>query len=85
MTDAQGTFGTQVTIPVDTEAGAHRIVVAAANGEAAEIAFTVVASGAATSALANTGVSSFSPVLGAALALLAAGAGALLFRRRQRA
>jgi hypothetical protein len=84
-TDAQGTFGTSVTIPVNTEAGAHRIVVAAANGETAEIAFTVVSAGAGAgaSALANTGVSSLAPMLGGALALLAAGAGALLIRRRQ--
>ncbi|MGO4783828.1 esterase-like activity of phytase family protein [Cryobacterium sp. W22_MBD10_FK3] len=37
------------------------------------------------SALANTGVGSLTPMLGGALALLAAGAGALVIRRRQRA
>jgi LPXTG-motif cell wall-anchored protein len=82
-TDPQGTFDTQVTIPTNTEAGAHRIVVSNASGDVAEIAFTVVASGNATSALANTGVSSLTPMLGGALALLAAGAGALVIRRRQ--
>jgi len=41
--------------------------------------------GPSASALANTGVGSLTPMLGGALALLAAGAGALVIRRRQRA
>jgi LPXTG-motif cell wall-anchored protein len=82
-TDAQGVFGTMVTIPMNTEAGAHRIEVTDASGNAAEIKITVVAAGTAATSLANTGVSSLTPMLGGALALLAAGAGALLIRRRQ--
>ncbi|TFC58247.1 esterase-like activity of phytase family protein [Cryobacterium sp. TMB1-7] len=83
--DAAGAFSRTVTIPANTEAGVHRIVVTAANGETAEIAFTVVAAKSATAALANTGVSSLAPMIGGALALLAAGAGTLLIHRRQRA
>jgi LPXTG-motif cell wall-anchored protein len=94
-TDAQGTFDTMVTIPAETDAGEHRIEVTDGNGDTAEVAITVVAAGTAAngtaangtaaSGLANTGVSSVTPMLGGALALLAAGAGVLLIRRRQRA
>jgi LPXTG-motif cell wall-anchored protein len=83
-TDADGAYAAQVTIPASTEAGAHRIVVTAANGDSAEIAFTVVAAGSGSS-LANTGVGFLTPMLGGAFALLAAGAGALFLRRRQQA
>ncbi|QYF73178.1 esterase-like activity of phytase family protein [Cryobacterium sp. PAMC25264] len=81
---ADGAYASQVTIPANTEAGAHRIVVTAANGDSAEIAFTVVAAGSGAT-LASTGVGFLTPMLGGALALLAAGAGALFLRRRQQA
>jgi LPXTG-motif cell wall-anchored protein len=87
-TDARGTFDTMVTIPATTEAGEHRIEVTDGNGDTAEVAITVVAAGTAANGtaatgLADTGVSSLTPMLGGALALLVAGAGVLLIRRRQ--
>lgn len=90
--DASGAITLRAVIPAATPAGTHSVVVLQGATELARIAVTVTAanagpgtgSGTTTStgtSLASTGIDPLWPAT-AALALLAVGAGALVFRRR---
>ena len=81
VTNSDGAFATTFTVPKNIEAGVHRVVVTAANGVSVETTVTITAAGSAA-ALASTGVSNTVAWLGGALALLIAGLGAVVIRRR---
>jgi len=83
-TDSTGAFAATFTVPKNTAAGTHRVVVTGEGGVSVETTVTIVAAATSTTALANTGVANAGAWFGGALALLLAGAAALVVRRRAR-
>jgi hypothetical protein len=84
VTDSTGAFSSTFTVPKNTDAGVHRVVVTGANGVSAEATVTIVAVPGSAGALANTGIDTAGAWLGGALALILAGLGTIVVRRRAR-
>lgn len=79
--DAQGNFSGTITIPTNTSPGAHTVFAACSNPQVISAPITVV--GASLVSLPFTGANIVPWVL-VAIALIAAGTGLLLLRRRSR-
>ncbi|MBO9625798.1 MAG: GH92 family glycosyl hydrolase [Microbacterium sp.] len=84
VADENGLFRTTVTIPANTQVGAHTLIATGADsGVVAQSALRVTAAAAVGGGLAGTGGAVPYALVGLMLALLAAG-GVLVARRRQR-